>query len=87
MSAWLGYAAACCTTLAFVPQVAAVVRTHNTAGISLSMYLIFCVGVALWLVYGIMLASPPLIAANGITLLLAAVVLAYKMRNVLRGQA
>jgi MtN3 and saliva related transmembrane protein len=44
------------------------------------MYALFTVGVALWLSYGILLESWPIIIANCITLLLAGTVLTMKLK-------
>jgi MtN3 and saliva related transmembrane protein len=44
------------------------------------MYVIFSCGVAMWLVYGCLLDSWPIIIANSITLLLAVAVLLMKIR-------
>ncbi len=76
----LGYAAAGCTTLAFVPQVLQVWRSGSARDISTAMYAVFIVGVALWLVYGLAIGAAPIVAANGLTLLLASAVLAMKWR-------
>ena len=78
---WIGSAAATFTTTAFIPQAWKVWHTKHTADISLGMYAMFTLGVALWLVYGIILESWPIIAANSITLLLAGAVLAMKLNN------
>lgn len=78
---WFGYTAAFCTTVAFIPQVLQVIRTRDTQAISLSMYLIFAFGVAMWLAYGLVLDNIPMIVANTITLLLALVVLFFKLRD------
>jgi len=77
---WIGGMAATLTTCSFIPQVWRVWHTRHTKDISLLMYTLFTIGVALWLVYGILLASWPVILANGITLLLAGMVLALKLR-------
>lgn len=77
---WLGFAAAALTSASFVPQAVMTIRTRDTRGISLSMYAIFTVGVALWLAYGIALESWPMIAANTATLCLAATILILKLR-------
>ena len=79
-SEWFGYAAAFLTTFSFLPQAVMTIRTKNTSGISRGMYLMFTVGVALWLVYGIALQSWPMIFANTVTLGLASTVLALKLR-------
>ncbi len=78
---WLGYPAAVLTTLAFVPQAWKSWRTRDLSGISLPMYALFTLGVALWLVYGLAIGSLPVIVANGLTLVLALVVLALKLRH------
>lgn len=74
----LGFIAAFCTTFAFVPQVLLVWRQRSAEGISTGMYLIFSLGVLLWLVYGLQTKAWPVIIANGITLVLALCVLAMK---------
>ncbi len=76
----LGFLAAVCTTASFVPQVWHILKTRDTRAISLMMYLLFTVGVVLWLVYGIMIGSTPVIVANSITLALALVILTCKVR-------
>lgn len=80
-SDWLGYAAAAFTTGAFVPQALHTVRSRDTRGISLWMYLTFTLGVACWLVYGVTLGSRPIVIANLITLLLALTILRLKIRH------
>lgn len=77
---WFGYAAAVLTTLAFVPQALKTIRTRNTASISLTMYVVFSIGVAFWLAYGIALGSWPMILANIVTFALAATILGLKLK-------
>lgn len=77
---WVGSAAATLTTTAFIPQAWQVWRSRHTADISLGMYTLFTLGVALWLTYGILLSSWPIILANCITLLLAGAVLVMKLK-------
>lgn len=76
---WVGYVAAAFTTLSFVPQAWLTFRSRNVDGISLGMYSVFTVGIALWLVYGFVLGEWPIIIANAITLLLAASILVMKL--------
>ena len=75
----MGYGAATCTTLAFVPQVWRVWRTRSADDISALMYVVFVAGLALWLGYGLVLGSWPIIVANTFTLLLAGSVLWMKL--------
>jgi MtN3 and saliva related transmembrane protein len=76
----LGYFAGALTTFAFLPQVLRIVRTRSAHDVSWGMITMFCVGVALWLWYGIRLASLPLIAANGVTLALVLTMFVLKLR-------
>ena len=77
---WVGYVAASLTTAAFVPQAWLTWKRKRADGVSLGMYLIFVVGVGCWLVYGVLLGSAPIIAANAATLVLAIFILAMKIR-------
>jgi len=63
----IGLIAAVLTTAAFLPQVYKTWRTKDVSGLSLMMFLMFFTGIALWLIYGFLIKSPPLILANGIT--------------------
>jgi MtN3 and saliva related transmembrane protein len=65
----VGSLAAVFTTAAFFPQAVKTIRTRETTGLSLSMYLLLVTGVALWLLYGLLIGSQPLIVANGIVLM------------------
>jgi MtN3 and saliva related transmembrane protein len=80
LSDTIGSLAATLTTISFVPQVWKVWHTRHTADISLAMYSFFTMGISLWLVYGILLVSWPIIIANSITVLLAGTVLVMKLR-------
>jgi MtN3 and saliva related transmembrane protein len=77
----VGYPAAALTTAAFLPQAWKSWRSRDLSGISLPMYALFTLGVALWCAYGVVIGSAPVIAANGVTLVLASVVLALKIRG------
>jgi len=76
----IGNSAAVCTTVSFVPQLIRVLRRKSADDISLSMFLLFSTGVALWLVYGLQIGSFPVIAANTVTLALALAILVLKLR-------
>ena len=76
----LGYIGALLTTASFIPQAVMTIRSRDTRGISRGMYVIFTIGVAFWLAYGIAIASLPMILANTVTLGLAGTVLALKLR-------
>ena len=76
----IGAVAGTLSTIAFVPQVWRIWKTRSAHDLSLSMYLIFTSGVALWFVYGQVLGALPIIVCNGLTLLLAGTVLAMKLK-------
>jgi MtN3 and saliva related transmembrane protein len=76
----IGYVAATLTTASFVPQALQTFKTKDVRGISLGMYSVFTIGVALWLVYGVLMAAWPIVLANSITLALAAAILWMKLR-------
>lgn len=82
-----GFIGAFLTTLSFVPQAWLVLRTGKTEGISLTMYALFTIGVAAWLAYGVLESALPIIMANAITLVLAALILAMKTRAVLQARS
>jgi MtN3 and saliva related transmembrane protein len=76
----LGFAAAFCTTAAFVPQLVRVLRLRSAREISLPTFLMFSIGVFLWLLYGLYTGSRPVIASNGVTLVLSLSILVLKLR-------
>jgi MtN3 and saliva related transmembrane protein len=76
----LGFVAATLTSVSFVPQAWHTFKTRDVRGISLGMYSAFTMGVACWLVYGLLLGAWPIVAANGVTLMLAATILVMKLR-------
>jgi MtN3 and saliva related transmembrane protein len=75
----IGYLAAALTTCSFIPQAWLTFRTRDVSGISLGMYSVFTVGIALWLLYGLMLGAWPIVLANAITLALASAILGMKL--------
>lgn len=85
MTEIIGYFAAFLTTASFLPQVLKALKTKDTTGISLIMYLMFISGVILWLIYGILLENKIIIFANLITLILAGIVLLVKIKNIAQG--
>jgi len=80
MEAYLGYFAAICTTIAFIPQAIKVYKTKHTKDISLGMFLLLNLGFILWLWYGILILSYPIILANAVTIIFAIYILLTKLR-------
>lgn len=68
-----------CTTLSLVPQLHNIWDRKSARDVSLLMFLVFGLGVVLWLVYGIAIRSAPVIAANGATLVLVIAILILKL--------
>lgn len=78
---WTGYVAATLTTTAFLPQAVKTIRSRDTSGISLAMYVVFTIGIGFWLAYGIVLGSWPMILSNLVTFGLSGTILALKLRH------
>jgi MtN3 and saliva related transmembrane protein len=76
----VGLIAAVLTTSAFVPQVYKTWKTKSTENLSLTMYIVFFIGIMLWLVYGIHLQSLSMIIANSITAVLALLLIFFKLK-------
>ena len=76
----LGLTAGALTTAAFLPQLIKAWKSRSTKDVSLLMYIVFCIGILLWLIYGICIDSLPLIAANVISLMIAITILILKLR-------
>jgi len=86
MNEIIGFAAAIITTASFIPQAVKTLKTKNTAGISLIMYIFFTFGVSLWIIYGISVKDYPIILANGVSIFLSATILYTKIQNVVKHQ-
>lgn len=77
----VGTIAAVCTTLCWLPQTLRVLRERDTSSLSLVTFATLVVGIVLWLAYGLMIGSWPLIFANLLTLVLNGTILAMKLRH------
>ena len=76
----LGMIAGTLTTIAFIPQVVKTWRSKSTHDISYGMFILFSLGLLLWLAYGIVIDAMPIIVSNLVTLVLALVILGLKFR-------
>ncbi len=76
----LGLAAGALTTISFVPQVVKTWRTRRADDVSLSMLVLFLLGVTLWAIYGVIIGATPVIIANGVTVPLAIAMIVLKLR-------
>jgi MtN3 and saliva related transmembrane protein len=79
---WVGLAAAFCTTTSYIPQLKKVWNTGETEDISLKMFLILAVGIALWVIYGLLQSDWVIVFANSVSLALLSAILAFKLREV-----
>lgn len=77
----IGYIAAFLTSLSFLPQAILVIKTRQTEQLSVTMYSMFTFGVALWMIYGIIMQAWPIMIANIITLIFAATILWITIEN------
>ncbi len=76
----IGLIAGFLTTMSFVPQVLKTWRSKSARDLSLVMFLLYCVGVFLWMIYGIWINELPVILWNIITLILASIILFFKLK-------
>jgi MtN3 and saliva related transmembrane protein len=80
MSELIGMAAGVLTTVCWLPQALSIVRSKSAKDISLATQCAFTAGIFLWLVYGMVIESPALVLANGITFPLTSAILILKLR-------
>jgi len=76
----LGFVAASCTTVAFLPQVIKTYKSKSAKDLSLFMSTLLASGVALWLIYGLLIMDWPVIIANLFTLAMVLALLVFKLR-------
>ena len=76
----LGIAAGFCTTISLVPQIIKTYRTRHTEDLSLGMFCLLAAGVAMWLVYGVLIEALPIIIANAITFVLCFYIIIMKIK-------
>jgi MtN3 and saliva related transmembrane protein len=76
----VGTLAALCSMTSFVPQIAKILRERDAESVSLRMYAVTVTGFTLWIVYGVLIESWPVVGANAVCLVLSATILALKWR-------
>ena len=79
--------AATLSTVSFVPQAWAIIRSRSTDGISLKMYVITVVGFIAWLIYGLLVRQWAIVAQNLICLGLSSFILTMKLLPQARKEA
>ena len=76
----VGTAAAICSMTSFMPQIVKIWRERDASSVSLRMYVVTVTGFALWIAYGALTQSWPIVASNAVCLVLSGVILALKWR-------
>ena len=77
----IGLTAAALTTAAFVPQLIKILKTKETNGVSLTMYLVMFTGIVTWFIYGLLIESIAVIAANLVTGILQIGIIILKLKH------
>ncbi len=77
----IGYGAAICMVMGYLPQAIHTIRTRETDGIALPTFLLLGLGSILFVVQGLMLHNWPLVITNVITTVCSAIVFGIKMYN------
>lgn len=76
----IGLIACLLTTGAFLPQIIKTVKTKETKDISLSMYIIYIVGVLVWFVYGFMIEETAILIGNTFSFIFGMIMLIMKLK-------
>lgn len=76
----IGTAAALCSMASFTPQIAKIWREKDASSISLRMYVVTVTGFSLWIAYGLLTRSWPVVGANSVCLVLSGLILGLKWR-------
>ncbi len=76
----LGLVGGTLTTASFLPQVVRTWKTRSTKDISLGMFSLLCGGIFIWIIYGFLIGSLPVVLSNLISLALTVIILAFKIR-------
>ena len=77
---YIGFIGGFCTTIAFLPQIIKMLQSKSTKDVSLSMYIIYCFGLIMWVIYGYLVNSYPIIIFNSITVVLSLITIIMKLR-------
>ena len=77
----IGFIAGFLTTLSFVPQLLRAWKTRSTADLSLTTIVVFAIGISLWIIYGSIIHSIPIVLWNVVTLVFNLGILTAKLRH------
>ncbi len=76
----LGLTAGTLTTMSMLPQAIKIMRSQSAKDISLGMFATLAAGLLLWIFYGFLISSLPVVIANIVSFLLASVILSLKIK-------
>ncbi len=76
----VGTLAALCSMASFPPQIVRILRDREADAVSLRMYVVTVTGFSLWIAYGVLSRSWPVIGSNTVCLILSAIILGLKWR-------
>ena len=62
-------------SLSYFVQIAKILKTKSAKDLSLIMFSVFCVGLTLWLLYGLAIKNVPLIIVNAVSVVGAYILL------------
>ncbi len=78
---FLGYLAGICTAIAFLPQTIQTIKEKNVEGLSLCTYIIYCIGILSWILYGAYLHSFQMILFNTVSFIFTITILVMIIKN------
>lgn len=76
----IGIIAGILTSISMLPQLIKVIKEKEVKDISGLMIALLIAGLSCWVVYGIMIKDIPIIATNGLSVLLNCILVYYKLR-------
>lgn len=76
----IGLVAGTITSVTFIPQVIKIWRSKSVKDISMLMMLLLVLGTSLWLTYGLLIRSTPIIYTNLMVLAMSLIMLLFKLK-------
>ncbi|HIU52663.1 MAG: SemiSWEET family sugar transporter [Alphaproteobacteria bacterium] len=71
----IGYVGGLCTAFCFMPQTLKTIRTKDVQSLSLVSYILYCIGILSWVLYGFYVHSVQMVVFNSISLFFAGYIL------------
>jgi len=76
----LGYIAGILVVISLLPQIIKSWKTRSTKDLSLWRYIVYILGLVLWITYAILIKNKPIVVMNSLGLLLASSILYLKVK-------